>query len=464
MTEQTNARALNAFAAMGRIPDNYVLAAEQMLQEAEAGIARPQKPMGGFRRFLNSGWGAAVISGIVALAVLAFIIHAGVNPPATYEPPVKPAGSTIEMSDHGVNFTISTEQKQYPEGKGCITVIMTGKVKGEIISTPGGWHLERLTPEGAKAEEISYTEEMAFSAKPEKDEYATLEKTLYGTYTGGGFPAGTYRLHATKYDGEKYVSVAWCEFTVGSEQYPPETENSPYNLSVPNTAYGSVNITVTVTAKEKGEALPAIGRGWKIVKLAGPANTGNTEITVLEYGVEAGDPPDADVYATYTESLILEDPSAWLPGIYRLYDLNSQGESVTHCDFVIYEEGHVPLSTEDPDRMVVPGIFLWADNTPMILLMDYYDGLYPKPAVEGGTVYPTLLVNDFRSSRDRINARSGSVVEIVIGKKITHPNHGDLYDLRVVAEGTLDDVNENWLIALRGTGYTITELPTFSPS
>ena len=218
MTESKETRALNAFAAMSRIPDDYVLAAEQMLQEAEAGIARPQKPEGRFRRFLNSGWGAAMISGIVALAVLAFIIHAGVNPPATYEPPVKPAGSTIEMSTEGVNFTISTEQKQYPEGKGCITVIMTGKVKGEIISTPGGWHLERLTPEGAKAEEISYTEEMTFSAKPEKDEYATLEKTLYGTYTGGGFPAGTYRLHATKYDGEKYVSVAYCTFTVGEAE------------------------------------------------------------------------------------------------------------------------------------------------------------------------------------------------------------------------------------------------------
>ena len=112
MTDRKQTRALNTFAAMSRIPDDYILAAEQMLYEAEAGIARPAKPEGRFRRFLNSGWGAAVISGIVALSVLAFIIYAGVNPPGTYEPPVKPAGSTIEMSNHGVNFTISTEQEQ----------------------------------------------------------------------------------------------------------------------------------------------------------------------------------------------------------------------------------------------------------------------------------------------------------------------------------------------------------------
>ena len=467
MTEQTNARALNAFAAMGRIPDDYILSAEQMLQEAEAGIARPQKPMGGFRRFLNSGWGAAVISGIVALAVLAFIIHAGVNPPATYEPPVKPAGSTIEMSTEGADFTISTEVANYPDGTNRITVVMTGKVKGKSITDMGGWHLERLTDEGAVAESIYYTEEVTISAKPGRDEYATISKTLYDSYTGGGFPAGTYRLHATKYDGEKYVSVAWCEFTVGSEQYPPETENSPYNLSVPNTTYGSVNITVTATAKEKGEALPAIGRGWKIVKLAGPANTGNTEITVLEYGVEAGDPPDADSYATYTESLILEDPSAWLPGIYRLHDLNSKGESIAHCDFVIYEEGYVPLTTGNPDHIVVPGVFLWADNTPMIVLMDYYDELYPDPNptyAAIAVIYPILLVNDQRDGGSNVDLHSGSIVEVEIGKKITYPHHGDLYALRVVTEGTLNDVNPDWLIFLQEAGYTIRDTAEAEPA
>ena len=130
MTDRKQTRALNTFAAMSRIPDDYILAAEQMLYEAEAGIARPAKPEGRFRRFLNSGWGAAVISGIVALAVLAFIIYAGVNPPGTYEPPVKPAGSTIEMSTEGVNYSLVMEQSNYPEDTDSITVAMVGKSKG----------------------------------------------------------------------------------------------------------------------------------------------------------------------------------------------------------------------------------------------------------------------------------------------------------------------------------------------
>jgi hypothetical protein len=95
---------------------------------------------------------------------------------------------------------------------------MTGRVKGKSITAMGGWHLERLTDDGAVVEVIAYTEEVTISAKPGRNEYATIQKTLYGTYTGGGFPAGTYRLHATKHDGEKYVSVAYCTFTVGEAE------------------------------------------------------------------------------------------------------------------------------------------------------------------------------------------------------------------------------------------------------
>ena len=159
-------RALNAFAALESLPDGMLLEAEQALIAAEGGVIAPvkkPKPKGGFTRFVRSGWSvAATLSGIVALAVLILVLRAG-KEPTVYPPPVQPAGSTIEMSTEGVNYTISTEQEHYLEGTGCITVVMTGKAKVKIISTPGGWHLERLTPEGAKAEGISYTEEMTFS-------------------------------------------------------------------------------------------------------------------------------------------------------------------------------------------------------------------------------------------------------------------------------------------------------------
>ena len=214
MTNSKETRALAAFAAMSRIPDDYVLAAEQMLIEAEVGISRPPKPMGGFRRFLNSGWGAAVISGIVALAVLIFIIQAGVNPPGVNPPPTPPAGSTIEMSNEGVNYILSTELENYPEGTERITAVMTGKTKGETVYQAAGWHLERLTSDGAEPVGSFHTDDYAWH-EPDADQYARTTKLIY---IEEPLTAGTYRLHATKYDGEKYVSVAYCTFTVGEAE------------------------------------------------------------------------------------------------------------------------------------------------------------------------------------------------------------------------------------------------------
>ena len=214
MTNSKETRALAAFAAMSRIPDDYVLAAEQMLIEAEAGISRPAKPMGGFRRFLNSGWGAAVISGLVALAVLIFIIQAGVNPPGVTPPPMPPAGSTIEMSNEGVNYILSTELENYPEGTDCIAAVITGKNPGETVYQPAAWKLERLTASGVSPVGLSYTEEAGYQ-DPRADQYAQFTKKLYPTEP---LTAGTYRLHATRHDGEKYVSVAYCTFTVGEAE------------------------------------------------------------------------------------------------------------------------------------------------------------------------------------------------------------------------------------------------------
>ena len=196
-------RALNLFSAMDTLPESMLLEAEQALVDAEGGLPTPKKPPNAFVRFLNSGWGAAVLSGIVALTVLFLIIRAGVNAPVTYEPPVKPAGSTIEMSDHGVNFTIATELENYPDGTDLIKVVMTGKVKGEPFSGFHGWHLERITEEGCEFVPISFGFLGLDSIKPDRNEYATdIHRIhIYGTT----LKAGAYRLHATEYDGEKYV-------------------------------------------------------------------------------------------------------------------------------------------------------------------------------------------------------------------------------------------------------------------
>ena len=337
-------RALNAFSAMESLPDSMLLEAENALIAAEGGVIAPvKKPKGGFARFMSSGWTAAAISCIVALGVLIFIVRAGREAP-TYQPPVKPAGSTIEMSDRGVNFTISTEVENYPDGTNRITVIMTGKVKGKPIATIGGWHLERLTDDGAEVEAVSYTEEVTISAKPGRDEYATISKTLYGTNTGGGFPAGTYRLHATKYDGEKYVSVAYCTFTIGSPEgetrptldYPP-TEEQLYTVEASDMTYGSGgSVSVKITAVEQGASLYEMPPAFAVVKLAGPANGSDTGWDTMELLIPEIKPSAQDGgYAVYRTELELGD--GYLPGLYRLYALTSDGSNayVDYCDFTI---------------------------------------------------------------------------------------------------------------------------------
>lgn len=354
-------RALNAFAAMDTLPESMVLEAENALITAEGGRLAPKrmksagllpsekKRSGRLGDPTRSGWCAAVLSGIVAIAVLILVLRAG-KEPTVYPPPKQPAGSSITMSDHGADFTLSMELEDYPDGTNRFTVILTGKTKGKAISMHGGWHLERLTPEGAEAVEIFYTEEALISAKPGRDEYATLSKSIFGTGTGGGFPTGTYRLHATEYDGEKYVSVAYCTFTIGDPdetvtpptdetnppvvEYPP-AEDRAYTVTTPETLeMGSTWLPITVKAAERGEILRP-HRKYNIVKLAGNApDEGRDWLQSLE-AVEVHPDEQNGGYAVYADGLTLLNPEKWLPGLYRLYALNFDGEYVDYCDFVI---------------------------------------------------------------------------------------------------------------------------------
>ncbi len=367
-------RALNAFAAMDDLPESMLLEAEQALLDAEGGLPSPKKPPNGFVRFLNSGWGAAVISGIVALGVLIFVLRAGREPP-TYEPPVKPAGSTIEMSTKGADYTLSMEQASYDEGEGRITVVMTGRNKGESFSMFNAWHLERLTENGAEVVHISYTEEAIESAKPDRNAYATIQKSIN---VKEPLTAGHYRLHATEYDGEKYVSVAWCTFTVGDEEgltwgsetetapaadseslaesvsdpsaepdpdptidYPPAADR-PYTISTADTKeYGASGLGITVKAAEPGVTLFP-HRNYRIVKLAGPANGEDASWMQTAEAVEVRPSEENGGYAVFRDSVILNSPEEWLPGLYRLYALNHDEEYIDYCDFVIKGDHSMP--------------------------------------------------------------------------------------------------------------------------
>ena len=341
-------RALNTFAAMDSLPEGMIAEAENALIAAEGRLAPPvKKPKEGLARFMRSGWCAAAISCIVALGVLIFIVRAGQEPP-TYQPPVKPAGCTIEMAEQGADFTLSMEQESYPDGTNRLTVIMTARSPGKRISAMGGWHLERLTEDGAEVMEISYTEEALISAKPGRNEYATLKKSIFGTYTGGGFPAGTYRLHATEYDGEKYVSVAYCTFTVGepeAETTPPVVEypsaaEQTYTVTTPDTLeYGAQGLSITVKAAEPGVSLTP-HRNYRIVKLAGLANGKDASWMQTAEAVEVMPSEENGGYAVYGDSLTFTNPDQWLPGLYRLYALNYNEEYIDYCDFAIKGEGN----------------------------------------------------------------------------------------------------------------------------
>ena len=339
-------RALNAFAALESLPDGMLLEAEQALIAAEGGVIAPvkkPKPKGGFARFMRSGWSVAAMVSVVVLAVLVFVIRAGHTATVTYEPPQMPAGGcTIEMSDHGVNFTIATELENYPDGTDLIKVVMTGKVKGEPFSGFNGWHLERITEEGCEFVPISFGFLGLDSVKPDRNEYATdIHRIhIYGTT----LKAGSYRLHATEYDGEKPVSVAWCTFTVGNPdgntetpptmEYPPADER-PYTVTTPDSiGYGTAGLSITVMAVEQGVSLIP-HRNYRIVKLAGPANGEGAACVQTAVGVEIRPTPENGGYAVFEDWITLVNPEEWLPGLYRLYALNHNNQYVDYCDFVI---------------------------------------------------------------------------------------------------------------------------------
>ncbi len=370
MTESMKNRALNVFAAMGDIPDRYVAAAEEALMEAESGNRRALRPAGPFRRFLKSGWGAAVISGIVALTVLFLIIRAGQQPPV-HGPNQPPLGSSIAISEEGADFTIATEEDYYPVNTNRITVVMTGVTPGKSISMTNAWYLEWLTDKGAQAVEIYYTEEAAISAKPARGEYATLKKAiLINDAKGYALQPGSYRLHATVYNGEEYVSVAWCEFEVAEPEvetlivsdhqtfrYDPRAVAVPFTVTtVPQLTYGTDQVMLTVTAEEPMVSLFEQPVYWHIQREDGYLHTSVGRWEVTDTSSEAyvkGTDPEEGAYATYTVEISLLAPEDWEPGTYRVYALTEPlGEENVYaasCTFTILgeEETVYPVIEEE---------------------------------------------------------------------------------------------------------------------
>lgn len=367
MTESMKNRALNVFAALGEIPDGYVAAAEEALTKAEMGGRRALRPVGPVRRFLNSGLGAAVISGIVALTVLILIIRAGQEPPV-HGPNQPPLGSSITIREEGADFTIATEEDYYPVNTNRITVIMTGVTPGKAISMTNAWYLEWLTDKGAKAVEIYYTEEAAISAKPARGQYATLEKTLHiNDAKGYALQPGSYRLHATVYDGEEYVSVAWCEFTVG--EVITEAEDFTIAARSPSYPKWTSNFSVILTSPTAEQDL-ALVASWYLERLTaeGPERIGTLSVnTAFETAKEAN-----------SIMIPLHIPITDLnSGLYRVHALGQDGDqlvSLASCTFTVEDDERVlnrfefhPVNGAAPYTISVPDIPYGADSLTIIV-------------------------------------------------------------------------------------------------
>ena len=171
MNEKKKQRALNVFSAMGSLPDEYVNAAESALYEAEAGLYRPARPQGPVRRFLNSGWGVALISGIAALAAVTLILRAGQDP-GVVTPPVgsDPATDTETEADGtdsaapesasdsapGMTRDLESDFAQYNSGDDAedlpltIHVVEDPALCGQVRSWLAGQNIPQLYPDGPR--------------------------------------------------------------------------------------------------------------------------------------------------------------------------------------------------------------------------------------------------------------------------------------------------------------------------
>ena len=366
MTDSTKNRALKAFASMDTIPDRYITAAEDALYEAEAGIRRPEKTPTPFLRFLNSGWGAAVISGLVALTVLIFIVRAGQNP--TNPPPAPPVDSTPATDVATTDFTIAPRSPLYPVGTEYISVIISSGNPQASYEAIDVWYLEKLTAEGP-VKINTPIESTAF-------EVAADDTTRKASLTVGALSrldAGLYRIHAIKQEGDELISLADCSFSVSEEAGRVLNELSfhgveppiPYTIDVPDMIYGADSLTITITATEPGVALTDLPRHWLIWKLDDrhwPHDDQMNPWTVSEPTLMSS--PENGDYASYTLTFDFHYPPEWTEGPYELIaltePLDEDNHTLSRCRFSVQDievlESYIVASYED--KILPPSISL----------------------------------------------------------------------------------------------------------
>ncbi len=365
------------FAALGDLDAAFIAEAEvdaaylPFTRAEKRATRREARGESGFWGFVNTGWGAALVSMPVAICVLVGIIHA-VNflPPPNVTPEPGPGGTVesdeipatgdillpgmVSFAAEPADFTISTDLT-LPEGATSFIATVTSREEGEGISLYHSWTLECLTDISWSGMTI-FTEE-AIQVPAREGERVSCQKKISLSL---GLVPGIYRLHAMEHDGTEYRSVAFCEFAVDNEEgyYKTWTEADFENYASPDVVlsmstdeeirYGARQITVTFRG-EKGMSSLCFPSACRLVKLDGTAGAGaafaiaDDSLSVAVH-VDVADPDDlADLVPTTTQTYKILNPAALTPGRYRIYNRDHLGFVYATCEFEVVGEANVQM-------------------------------------------------------------------------------------------------------------------------
>ena len=173
---------------------------------------------------------------------------------------------------------------------------------------------------------------------------------------------GTYRLHATKHNGEKYVSVAWCEFTVGAVG----TDETDFTITArfPSYPKWTSNFSVILTSPTAERSLASV-ESWYLERLTaeGAERIG---IPYVNTAVETAKDANSIIVRLTVPMTVLDS------GLYRVHALGQDGDklvSLASCTFTVEENEEVlnhfefhPMDGTAPYTVTVPDIPYGSDS------------------------------------------------------------------------------------------------------
>lgn len=124
-----------AFESITNMRDDLILEAAEKLSLSFPATHRRREKDGGLSRFLNSGWGVAMICALVSLSVLAAIIWAGNRPP-TIKPPVgtnEPESESATPHIHEFGEWVTTKEATCTQNGNRKRTCPCGEVEEETL-------------------------------------------------------------------------------------------------------------------------------------------------------------------------------------------------------------------------------------------------------------------------------------------------------------------------------------------